>query len=188
MVIIEDEECDCDCHEDTSVHHCFPCCQICDICGKRIKLSFFDSHKYRCEKEAEYINQEIERLSNSDKKSKGVVQNESPASCMCEQDCVCEQESEMCEDKPLQDETPYDYKLRLSYHKGFKAGLEKILKSNEIFEFGYRMGTKDSSENIKPLIAKVALLENKIFMIIQKLNKIKGLVKPMLEILEENDE
>lgn len=42
------EECFCSCHENGSESHGDPCCFICVLCGKNIKLNRRSAHQIQC--------------------------------------------------------------------------------------------------------------------------------------------
>ncbi len=46
--------CNCECHSNSDMHHCMPCCEICPNCNKRIKHSFIDDHKQQCQSVSNY--------------------------------------------------------------------------------------------------------------------------------------
>jgi len=46
------EECNCICHRNPGgVRHCMPCCTICPVCGKNIRIMHIQTHIERCRKE-----------------------------------------------------------------------------------------------------------------------------------------
>lgn len=45
---IDFDQCNCSCHNDSSIEHCLPCCIKCDICGKDIKKSLYNLHVKNC--------------------------------------------------------------------------------------------------------------------------------------------
>jgi hypothetical protein len=45
------EICDCDCHEGSGKVHFFPCCYVCEYCGKRIMTMYYGIHVQRHEED-----------------------------------------------------------------------------------------------------------------------------------------
>lgn len=45
------EFCDCDCHQNMSMHF-MPCCITCSICKKNVNKSAFNAHKEKCQDES----------------------------------------------------------------------------------------------------------------------------------------
>lgn len=53
---MNEDICECVCHSDPSVMHCFPCCDKCPFCEQRIRSYKIPTHHARCAALTEMIN------------------------------------------------------------------------------------------------------------------------------------
>lgn len=64
-----DDICDCRCHEDENIVHCFPCCYSCKYCGQDIKWYSFEEHEKYCKERYEEIRRKTHEFVRSTRKS-----------------------------------------------------------------------------------------------------------------------